>query len=161
MAELQLPDKEVLIDIEAPVSIGTDWWILVELGLLLVSIAIVVMFFTWFRRVFWGSLKVQYQLKQSLRLILQANQCTTNDVLRVNDLFVQAKKSQQLDASVAMQLTVRFNQLCFSGQDVSCETFKGLLDDFIQALQDVQPTFKDLMLGVVSKLGVVVRGWLK
>jgi len=161
MAELQLPDKEVLIDIEAPVSIGTDWWILVELGLLLVSIAIVVMFFTWFRRVFWGSLKVQYQLKQSLRLILQANQCTTNDVLRVNDLFVQAKKSQQLDASVAMQLTVRFNQLCFSGQDVSCETFKGLLDDFIQALQDVQPTFKDLTLGVVSKLGVVVRGWLK
>ncbi len=135
--------KDELIDIELPVSPSMDWWFFVELTLFVVVLLALFFAFWWFRRVFWGSLKKQYILNQQIKELADEKNCSIKQSLQANQLFISAKKQQQLSTDAIQKLSLGFNNICFSGENVSCETLRNLLVDFLEALKQNQPTLID------------------
>ena len=135
--------KDELIDIELPVSPSMDWWFFVELTLFVVVLLALFFTFWWFRRVFWGSLKKQYILNQQIKELADEKNCSIKQSLQANQLFISAKKQQQLSTDAIQKLSLGFNNICFSGENVSCETLRNLLVDFLEALKQNQPTLID------------------
>ncbi len=135
--------SDELIDIELPISPTMDWWFFIELTLLAFVLVIFVLAILWFRRIFWGSLKTQYLVKKQLKKLTLEQSCSVKQALQMNQLFMSVKKQPQLDEDSIQTLTIGFNALCFSGQDVPCETLQNLLNDFLDVLVKNQPSLID------------------
>lgn len=143
MAELQTKNPAVrndaneLIEIELPSIPALDWWFWGELFFLLLLVILIVWIAFSARRQFWGSLKSQYQLNKQLLKLKNSvsNTITTADCLRMNQLFLNVKLSNQLEAIAVKKLTERFNEACFSGREVSCEALICLLSDLLLELK--------------------------
>ncbi len=142
-----MPKPNELIEIEVPILPGVDWWFFVELISLALIFFLVIGILFWVRYVFWGSLKTQYLVKKSLVRLKSSDykHITVEQCLRVNQLFLDAKKHQHLAIKDQEELATSFNQACFGREKVSCETFIPLLEKFLQALKQNQPNFSKLV----------------